>query len=121
MTTSLCDPAMAENEDDLSRTPGLLLTDDQRDELIARQARLTKALAAVEAAQHEREVNFVELNDANVEPTEMAKAPGDPQSHPLAHHRKAEAAQGLAADAPRAAASKNASASVSRAHFVRSR
>ncbi|MCE3556108.1 hypothetical protein LWC33_32285 [Pseudonocardia sp. RS11V-5] len=98
---------MADNEDDLGRTPGLPLTDEQRDELVAHQARLTKALAEVEAAQHERDSYFVELNEASVDPTEMAKALGLHRltvTHALTNHRKAEAAQRLAADAPRAAA-----------------
>jgi hypothetical protein len=98
---------MADNEDGLGRTPGLPLTDEQRDELVARQARLNKALAEVEAAQHERDAYFLELDDANVEPNEMAKALGLHRltvTHALTSHRKAEAAQRLAADAPRAAA-----------------
>jgi hypothetical protein len=101
------DPDVVDNEDDLGRTPGLPLTDEQRDELVARQARLNKALADVEAAQHERDAYFIELDDASVEPTEMAKALGLHRltvTHVLTNHRKAEAAQRLAADAPRAAA-----------------
>ncbi|WP_433506716.1 hypothetical protein ACQP04_09645 [Pseudonocardia halophobica] len=98
---------MADNEDGLGRTPGLPLTDEQRDELVARQARLNKALAEVEATQHERDAYFLELDDAGVEPNEMAKALGLHRltvTHALTSHRKAEAARRLAADAPRAAA-----------------
>ncbi|MCE0765405.1 hypothetical protein LWC35_21230 [Pseudonocardia kujensis] len=98
---------MADNEDDLGRTPGLPLTDEQRAELVARQARLNTALAEVEAAQHERDACFAALNDAGVDPNEMAKALGVHRltvTHALTDHRKAEAAQRLAADAPRAAA-----------------
>jgi hypothetical protein len=107
MTTTLYSPGMADNEDDLGRTAGLPLTAEQRDELVARQARLNKALAEVEAAQHERDAYFIELSDESVDPTEMAKALGLHRltvTHVLTSHRRAEAAQRLAADAPRAAA-----------------
>jgi hypothetical protein len=98
---------MADNEDDLGRTPGLPLTDEQRDELVVRQARLNEALAAAEAARHERDAYFAEPDDAGVGPAEIAKALGLHRlavAHVLSDHRKAEAAQRLATDAPRAAA-----------------
>ncbi|MEU7815986.1 hypothetical protein [Pseudonocardia sp. NPDC049154] len=98
---------MADNEDGLGRTPGLPLTDEQRNELVARQARLNKALAEVEAAQNERDAFFSDLDDEGVDPTEMARALGVhllTVTHALANLRKTQAAQRLAADAPRAAA-----------------
>jgi hypothetical protein len=104
---SLYHPDMADNEDDLGRTPGLRLTVEQRDELVSRQARLDDSLAEVEAAQHERDAYLVELDDASVDPAEMAKALGlrrHTVAHVLTEYRKTETAQRLAADAPRAAA-----------------
>ncbi|WP_181780994.1 hypothetical protein [Pseudonocardia pini] len=98
---------MADNDDVLGRAPGLPLSAEQREDLVARQARLDAALAELEAAQHERDARFRELDDAGVEPSEIAKALGLNRlavSQVLTTQRRTEAALRLADDTPRAAA-----------------
>ncbi|GJF01982.1 hypothetical protein PSD17_09460 [Pseudonocardia sp. D17] len=103
---SLYDPDVALNENDLGRTDGLPPTEEQRDELVARQRRLDEARAAVDAAQRERDAYLIELDDAGVATTELARALGLHRAnveHVLTDHRKTEVAQRLAEEAPRAA------------------
>jgi len=52
--------------DDLGRTEGLPLTDEQRRELATRQSRLADARAALDAAQDDRDSYLVELSAADV-------------------------------------------------------
>ncbi|MGD9991590.1 hypothetical protein [Pseudonocardia sp.] len=98
---------MAGNDDDLGRSDGLPLADEQRDELLARQARLVDARAAAEAAQQDRDEYIVDLDDAGVGPGATAAALGLLRAsveRVLTDRRAAETAQRLAADVPRAAA-----------------
>lgn len=93
--------------DELGRTAGLPLTEAQREELLARQARLDEARAAADAAQHERDTYVVVLDDEGVAPAETATALGVLRvsvEHVLAEHRGAATAERLAAEVPRAAA-----------------
>ena len=98
---------MATSDDDLGRADGLPLSDDQRAELLARQARLGEAIAAVESAQAERDAYLVQLDDAGVGVSESAHALGLLRAAVetvLTTHRKAEVVERLAADVPQAAA-----------------
>lgn len=98
---------MAANDDDLGRSDGLPLSDEQRTELLARQTRLDEARAAADAAQQERDAYVVEVDDAGVAPSEVASALGLLRAsveQVLRTHREAGAAERLAAEVPRATA-----------------
>jgi len=93
--------------DDLGRTEGLPLTDEQRRELATRQSRLADARAALDAAQDDRDSYLVELSGADVATSEIATALGLHRAsveQVVTTRREAEVGRRLAEEAPRAAA-----------------